>query len=81
MNERKTIIVDTKELVEIFCEVNGLVLNSPELKEKIPMISAIKGRIGDLLNKGLSTEIFTKDIAPFEISFDMLSKILEKGKL
>lgn len=81
MDRVKTIIIDAKDLMEIFCEINGLALNETSVLEKIPAISALKGKVGDVLNRGLSTEIFTKDIAPFEISLDMLSKILEKGKI
>jgi len=91
---KKSISVDTKNLLEIFCDINNLLVDcressmfgklkrdSVETSTVLSRNSAIKGKIADILNNEFETTLFTDNIIPFEIKIDQVIKILEKGKL
>ncbi len=91
---KKSIIVDTKTILDLFCEINNLLVGCSEtgffgkierdtmdIKMIIGRNQAVKGRMAHILNKELDTTVFTENIIPFEIKVDQVIKILEKGKL
>lgn len=74
---KKEIKIDTKEIIEIFCELNNACFE----EDKLSAISGVKRRLGAIINEGIERDIFGGEIAPFKINFDIVSKILENGKI
>lgn len=75
----RQISVSSKILIEIFCETNNALLGKTNVDHRIVgEFSSLKGRLGNILNEEFGTDIFSEDLVPYQITFDKMSKYLEK---